>query len=702
MNEFVIINELGDAGMLIKAKKRAEAQMPNHVHGLSRVQEGIIKETFASGGTISAAELVGRVYGRYASHMRTDVIYAEVLNLCREWVTSYPLLRSEGCGSPYDNGFPPPWENQISLTPIGELMRDASEDGPPLFPHLLVNGFSSSSSAIPPHCLDAIVKAILAVIETPNISDTEIQQIVGPPDFPSGCLVDESSEGVKHITNTKKATVRLQPDIAVVQTDAGYAISITRFPQGQTPQDIIENILAAEKDIKGLRKVANESLHSGHVRIEMTPSGDVESFRRLILTGCKAEVKFKCKMAVAAEGGVPTFLPLATMIRNYLTARTEFLIQKDGLTANQAKAKIQKDLSSILHDHDHGRIGEARKLVATETTVSNDPMVVVLTEKGMIRRLSAGTWRTQDRGGRGMEVIPEPVGGGAKDSLSQIRYGAANQMLIMGSTKGSVYFRLIANLMEANKDTLGEPVSALLGFENSEGITTMTVVDKINPRNGLLIVTTRGLIKQVSMENYESAKRAGRAAIKLNEGDRIASLLEVPPESDVVVLSSLGNVIKVSPNSIRAGSPATKGTLVMALETGETIVGACLAPGDDISLLTASTNGNGKLTFFREFKVQDIADKGINAVKAGGDFGLAVGCDWVNPDDEIFIGSESGRILRISAKDIAVTGKGGQGVSILKLLSSSDRLISISKVIDTQITEEADESAGDDDGDDES
>ena len=670
-----------------EATLRANRQMqaPMLPHGLSRVQLGILKEVFEAGGEIGGAELVGKVFGKHVPFMKTEHIYEECLDMAREWVFRYPLLDAEGSGSPYTSTVYEPWENKFSLTEVGRLMRDVCDDAPPEFPHLWVNGFSGGRASIPPHTLDGIIDAITLLLKSPGISDIELVPVIGAPDYPSGCIVDSGEKSMAHIHTNKSSKVILQAKTEIIRTENGYEMVLTGLPEGVTPESIIEKILAHERDIPGLRRVVNETTDAARVVLHLAGTVDNSSLTRMILgeIGCQKEIP--CKMVTVNGQGLKEALSFGDMLKRYIDARCQYLAARVG--GASAASRVLSEIKEIkrLYGKDRSSTAVVLKDIAVEN--SNDPMVVLVSAKGMVRRVPASAWGQQSRAGKGVDCIPIQASKIDQDSLSMISTGAANSTIVMATTRGRVFFRVMGVIPEGTKDSLGEPLGDYLGTEDDEGVTSMSEFKKITEENLMVVVTSQGKIKGLSMSKFTGVKKAGRAAISLGEGDRVVSVLDVPPESAIAILTSRGTLVRLVSTGIGESAPTTKGINAMLLSPGESIVSACVLPiGDEALLLTNNANGNGKITRIGEFPLQGLGSSGHLAMKS--EQTSALSCFVIKMTDELVAGSKEGRVLRFPVKDMPITGRGGIGVILQKLASTGDALIGVGIVTSSEEVDE--------------
>jgi len=685
MSEFIIINELTDLHHHFSASKNKDAVLPHIRTGLNQIQEGAICSLLAGGGRMSASELVGAIYGKYAPKMKPETIYEECLNLAREWVTHYPLLTCAGCGSPFENNFPPTWENYFELTEAGKMMQEAVEGEAPEFPHVFINGHFGAASAIPPHPLENVALAVSAILTGKGNSDDELVKTLGFPDFPSGCVIAEDSESVKHLTQTKKAGIFQQPEITITESDEGIDIEITRFPTGKTPQALIEMVLEREGTIRGLRRITNETHGVGRVKIKMAPTGDPEEIRRIVLQEFKGEQQFKCKMSVRKEDGGLAVHSYLSLLREYVNARVDWLSRARGIEITEASNILQTRMTELASRFKKSRASVAKQIFKASDVSPSHPMVVIVTTNGMIRRVPAKTWRQQERGGRGIESVAARPDDSHQEGVAFIAYGAANHFVLLFNSKGNVYFRQIAELSEGQRESIGEPVASLLAFHGGETVTAMCTAQRIHPKDTLLMVTAQGLAKHVSMEQYEGAKKAGRAAIKLNDGDYVVAAAILPMGEDAIFVSKASKVARIATTTLRPSGPATKGTKAMLLDASDQIIGCCAAGNEQQTLLTMTEQGNAKLTPIKEFKHQEPGADGVFAMKSGDGAPCITGCAIVDQTDSLYIASSAGRIIFIPAADIPITGKGGVGVSAMKMSSVQDRVSSFSVVKGTGV-----------------
>ena len=279
-------------------------------------------------------------------------------------------------------------------------------------------------------------------------------------------------------------------------------------------------------------------------------------------------------------------------------------------------------------------------------------VVVVTTESGLIKKIPVANFKTQRRGGKGIKSNDDVV-------MSAIKTNTVDYMMLF-SDKGKMYRIVVDNIPDGTSATKGVPINSLIQLEPNEKIIAVTSLHRQKLPQFVLFFTKQGMIKKSFLSEYLGAKRnAGIAALKLKEGDSVASVIFQDLE-DIVVVTRNGMNIRFATKDIGAVGRNTMGVKAINLNEGDEILTALPVHKDTDSVAIFSVDGMGKKVELKEFTTQARGGKGTILYK-----GTLAGAAMVSDEDNILINGSKSSIC-ISAKDISTQSKVGTGVIVIK------------------------------------
>ena len=321
------------------------------------------------------------------------------------------------------------------------------------------------------------------------------------------------------------------------------------------------------------------------------------------------------------------------------------LIEIKGKYGVPRKTEISYDYSSI-------DIGD---LIPRET------VVLSLTHGGYIKRMPVSDYKSQHRGGMG--VIAHKTK--EEDFVENIYVTSSHDDLLCFSTKGRVYTIKAYEVPEAQKQAKGRAMVNLLQVDKDERITTIIPL-KAGAEGNLIMATRHGLIKKTPVTEFDSIRKGGKIAIKLNENDELISVYLTSGNDEVLIASSEGKCIRFNEKFVRTMGRDTMGVKAMKLNENEVIVDmTIITPNSD--MLTISENGYGKRSSESEYRLQGRNGKGIKAGIFNEDTGKLINLKQVTDDDDIMLIADDGVIIRVESSEISKIGRNTKGVRIMKL-----------------------------------
>jgi DNA gyrase subunit A len=311
-----------------------------------------------------------------------------------------------------------------------------------------------------------------------------------------------------------------------------------------------------------------------------------------------------------------------------------------------------------------------------EDLVADEPVLVTLTARGYIKRVSTKQYRTQNRGGRGV------MGQGMReeDEVSLIVPARTLHTLLFFSDKGKVYSEKVFQVPEGGRADRGTPVINVLALEASDRITAAVAVPDFSEARYCTMGTLRGRIKRVSLAEFANVRPSGLIAIALDPGDELCWARITNGADEVLLVTAGGRALRFSETEIRVMGRQAGGVNGIALKEGDQVASMeVVEPG--ASLLVATQRGFGKRTPLTEYPGHGRATSGITTIdlKSLEKIGPITSARVVQDGDEVTLITSGGQALRLRVNHIASTGRPTRGVRLIDL-SKEDFLASIARI----------------------
>ena len=327
--------------------------------------------------------------------------------------------------------------------------------------------------------------------------------------------------------------------------------------------------------------------------------------------------------------------------------------------------------------------------MSDEDLIPKEDVVIAMTKLGYIKRMSHDTFKSQNRGGKGikgMQTLEE-------DYVEELFMTNTHYYIMFFTNKGRVYRMKGYQIPEASRTSRGVAIINLLQLQPDEKITAMIPIKEYVHGDYLVMATKKGLVKKTPIEEYSNVRKTGLAAITLREDDELIEVKITNNDFDVFMITKQGLCIRFNEKDVRATGRTSMGVRGMNLSDNDEVVAMQL----DIQgkeMLIVSEKGMGKRTDLDEFTAQNRGGKGVKCYKITEKTGNVVGAKAVTEEDEIMIINTDGIIIRMECKDISVYGRITSGVKLINL-KENEEVASIAKVrktLDEQWGEEETES----------
>ncbi|MCG0238463.1 MAG: DNA gyrase subunit A [Firmicutes bacterium] len=353
------------------------------------------------------------------------------------------------------------------------------------------------------------------------------------------------------------------------------------------------------------------------------------------------------------------------------------------LGSDQLQYKIIKqELGQIREkygDPRRTRIVDASGDFEVEDLIAEEDIVITLTHLGYIKRMPINTYRSQRRGGRGVTGTATRE----EDFVEHLFITTTHHDMLFFTDRGRC-FRLKAHeIPEASRTARGTAIVNLINLEPGERVQAVIPIKGVGEEGYLFFATRQGLVKKTPIAEYANVRSSGLIAIHLQEGDGVVGVKLTNGNEEIILVSSAGYAIRFHEQDVRPTGRDTRGVRGIALDEGAQVIGMdVVRPGAE--LLVVTRNAMGKRTPLDEYPTYNRGARGVKTIHLTERTGDLVAIKTVWEQDELFLISEQGIILRIPVAQVRRTGRVAQGVTLMNL-EKGDSLVAIARV---QVKEE--------------
>jgi DNA gyrase subunit A len=316
------------------------------------------------------------------------------------------------------------------------------------------------------------------------------------------------------------------------------------------------------------------------------------------------------------------------------------------------------------------RFGDDRRSAITydggdidiEDLIDDEELVVTMSQRGYVKTVPSDTFRAQGRGGRGVA--------GAKlrddDYVTHILTTTAHAYLLFFSTRGRVYRLKAHEIPRKDRTARGTAIVNLLPLQPGETIQAIIDTRDYETHPYLFFATRQGQVKKTRFNEYDSSLRSGLIAINLRDGDELVKVIPTNGGDEIFMVARSGMTIRFSEEDVRSMGRAAAGVRGMKLRAGDEVV-SCDVAGPDVALLLVTESGYGKRTQLDKFNTQGRGGQGVRGIKLTAKKGFVVAAFMVGIEDEIFVISSSGTLIRMAVRDVSSQGRDATGVRVMNL-----------------------------------
>ena len=373
---------------------------------------------------------------------------------------------------------------------------------------------------------------------------------------------------------------------------------------------------------------------------------------------------------------------------------------------------ISEELDDVLN-----KFGDERRTqieihgddIDLEDLIPEEDMVVTVSNRGYVKRCSTSTYRSQKRGGRGVQGTKK-LSEEDEDFTQQIFVASTHAYMMIFTTEGKVYWLKVYHLPEVGRNSRGRSLVNMIRLSEGERVTAILPVREYVEGRYVLFSTMLGYTKRVDLMDFSNPRSGGIIALGLNEGDELISASLTDGEQDCVVTTKNGMAIRFSEQDVRVMGRTARGVRAINLGDGDEVVKALIVgiDGDDseeleeqgeqkeqsqtpedpdLYLLTVCENGYGKRTSIEDYRCQSRGGKGLIDIKTTERNGSVTGACMVTDDYEVMMITTSGKIVRTPVSGVSVVGRNTQGVRLVNL-DEGETVTSVARIYEEDSEEE--------------
>ena len=353
---------------------------------------------------------------------------------------------------------------------------------------------------------------------------------------------------------------------------------------------------------------------------------------------------------------------------------------------NKLKAVLREELIEIRDKFGDKRKTEIQDIedeIDIEDLIEEETCAFTLSSHGYIKRMPVDTYRTQSRGGRGVNAqnLKE------EDFVKSLTIASTHDYILFFTDMGKVHLRKGYQIPEAGRTARGTAIVNVLPLEAGESVTAMVITREFDDNEFLMMVTRKGTVKRIPFIALKTNRKTGIRAITLEEGDHLINVIRTNGNDNILLATAQGMAICFNENDVRPMGRDAAGVRGISLSDGDFVVGAEKAE-EGKTLLTVTVNGYGKRTELSEYLrtgpngekcAQSRGGKGLKNYNITPKTGSVAGCRVVSESDDVMLIENGGVIIRIPASSINVYKRDTQGVIVMRI-EEGNQVVSLERV----------------------
>jgi len=341
---------------------------------------------------------------------------------------------------------------------------------------------------------------------------------------------------------------------------------------------------------------------------------------------------------------------------------------------------IKDDLLEMKETYEDDRrtqITQGDAELGEEDLIADEEVLISITDRGYIKRVSLDVYRSQGRGGRGV------IGVDTREEDEVLHFFPAHTLdtILFFSDQGKVYQKRAYEIPSAGRTAEGDLLVGVIALDADERATAALAVSDFEEKGYLMMFTRQGRVKRTVLKEFESVRPSGLIALRLDPGDELGWVRRTVGGQELIVVTEQGQALRFCEEDVRAVGRNALGVYAIKLEPGDHVVSASIVD-PEADLLTVTTKGYGKRTALSEFRVQSRYGKGVMCFRGNRErAGVLAAAHVVHPDDEVSFITTGGIALRTEVSEISQMGRVTRGVKVMNL-KRGDEIASVAVLRD--------------------
>ncbi|WP_099360693.1 DNA gyrase subunit A [Fredinandcohnia onubensis] len=302
------------------------------------------------------------------------------------------------------------------------------------------------------------------------------------------------------------------------------------------------------------------------------------------------------------------------------------------------------------------------EMIEDEDLIPRENIIITLTNKGYIKRLPVSTYRSQKRGGRGIQGM----GTNEDDFVEHLLSTSTHDTILFFTNKGKVYRLKGYEIPEFSRTAKGIPIINLLEIDKEEWINAIIPVSELVDDWFLFFTTRKGISKRTPLSSFANIRKGGLIAVGLHEGDELISVRLTDGSKDIIIGTKDGMLIRFPESDVRSMGRTAAGVKGINLSEGDDVVGMEILE-ENLDVLIVTEHGYGKRTPAGEYRIQSRGGKGLKTVNITEKNGKVIAVKAVTVENDLMLITAAGVLIRMSINDISQIGRTTQGVKLIRL-----------------------------------
>lgn len=308
--------------------------------------------------------------------------------------------------------------------------------------------------------------------------------------------------------------------------------------------------------------------------------------------------------------------------------------------------------------------------IEDEDLIPRENIVITLTHKGYVKRLPVSTYRSQRRGGRGIQGM----GTNEDDFVEHLMTTSTHDTILFFTNKGKVYRAKGYEIPEYSRTAKGIPIINLLGIEKDEWVNAIIPVEEFVDDWFLFFTTKKGISKRSPLTSFANIRNNGLIALNLREDDELISVRLTDGSKEIIIGTSNGMLIRFPEEAVRSMGRTATGVKGISLGKEDEVVGMEVLE-ENTQILIVTKNGYGKRTPSEEYRIQGRGGKGIKTCNITEKNGSLISMKAVTGEEDIMLITTGGVLIRMAIADISTMGRNTQGVRLIRLDENIDEFV---------------------------